>query len=82
MTRQRAASNLERLERTMNATQIQTMAILARKMMLTAAQAVALPATITHAAGKLGFSEDKMVQTCFDNPAVSEYLASICRQVA
>ena len=55
--------------------------ILARKMMLTPAQAVALPETITVAASKMNMTESAIVRACYDNPAVCEYLASICRKV-
>ncbi len=55
---------------------------LARKMMLTPAQAVALPATIDCAASSLGMNRGQMIVQCFGNPAVCEYLASICRKVS
>ncbi len=60
---------------------LNTLATLARKMMLTPAQAVALPETIAVAARKMSMAESAIVRACYDNPAVCEYLASICRKV-
>lgn len=60
---------------------VDSLATLARKMMLTPAQAVALPLTIEVAARKLGWGEARMVAECFDNPRLAEYLASVCRSV-
>ena len=54
---------------------------LAKKMMLTPSQAVALPEVISSAAQKCGMSEAALVASCFDNGQVRDYLASVCRQV-
>lgn len=54
---------------------------LARKMMLTPSQAVALPATVDCAAKSLGMNRQQMILQCVSNNAVCEYLASICRKV-
>lgn len=62
-------------------TRHERLATLARKMMLTANQAVALTETLTVAASKVGMSESQLVDACFDKPEVCEYLASICRKV-
>lgn len=59
-----------------------TLESVARKMMLTPSQAVALPATIDCAASAMGMSRGQMISECFANPAVCEYLASICRKVS
>ena len=55
--------------------------VLARKMMLTPAQAVALPAAIDSAAGKVGFTREAMIAEAFSNPALCEYIASVIRSV-
>lgn len=55
---------------------------LARKMMLTPSQAVALPATIDCAASAMGMNRPQMLMQCVGNPALCEYLASICRKVS
>lgn len=52
---------------------------LARKMMLTAKQAIALPTTITVAAGKVGMAEADMIAAALDNTALAQYLANACR---
>ena len=57
------------------------LSIVARKMMLTAAQAVALPSVITKAASGQSMSEDALIDACMNNAAVCQYLASICRTV-
>jgi len=59
-----------------------TIKVLAKKMMLTAEQAVALPQVITSAAIKSNMSEQQLIHACFDNGAVRDYLASVCRTVA
>ena len=61
---------------------IQTLATIARKMMLTASQAIALPAVIERAAAGQGMAESEMLAHCMNNGGVCEYLASICRKVA
>ena len=61
---------------------IQTIALIARKMMLTASQAVALPTVLERAASGQGMSESAMMQHCINNAGVREYLASVCRKVA
>jgi hypothetical protein len=55
------------------------MVILAKKMMLTPAQAVALPQVITSAARECKMSEQQMIQACYENGQVRDYLASVCR---
>jgi rRNA pseudouridine-1189 N-methylase Emg1 (Nep1/Mra1 family) len=57
------------------------MRILAKKMMLTPTQAVALPEVVTSAARECKMSEQQIIQSCYENGAVREYLASICRKV-
>lgn len=57
------------------------LATLARKMMLTNKQAVALPTTITVAANGQGMTEEEIIGHCFSNPSVCQYIASICRKV-
>ena len=58
-----------------------TIEALARKMMLTAIQAVALPAVLDAAARSLGMTRDAMVSECFANARMAEYLALLCRRV-
>lgn len=60
-------------------TRINQIATLARKMMLTAEQAVALPAVLTKAAESVGMSETDMIARCMADGAVSGYLAQVCR---
>lgn len=55
-------------------------ATLARKMMLTARQAVALPTAITVASSKVGMSEEAFVSECMANAPLASYVASVCRQ--
>lgn len=55
--------------------------VLAKKMMLTPSQAVALPAVVTSAARECKMSEHQIIFRCFDDGAVREYLASVCRKV-
>ena len=55
--------------------------ILAKKMMLTPAQAVALPEVISSSARECKMSEQAIIASCFDNSQVRDYLASVCRQV-
>jgi hypothetical protein len=50
-------------------------------MMLTVAQAVALPAVIERAAVSLEMTEAATIETAMGNSRVCEYLASICRKV-
>jgi hypothetical protein len=57
------------------------MVILAKKMMLTPSQAVALPQVITSAARECKMSEQQIIQSCYENGEVRDYLASICRKV-
>lgn len=52
---------------------------LARKMMLTAKQTIALPTTITVAAGKVGMNEADMIAAALSNSALCQYLANACR---
>lgn len=54
---------------------------LASKMMLTPAQAVALPTAITCAAGKVGMPESSFISECMRISELSEYVASVCRSV-
>lgn len=56
-----------------------TLATLARKMMLTPAQAIALPLVIEKAAGSVGLTETELTERCLQDAAVAGYLASICR---
>ena len=56
--------------------------VLAKKMMLTPSQAVALPAVITSAAKECRMSEHQIIVRCFDDGAVREYLASVCRKAS
>ncbi len=58
-----------------------TLATLAHKMMLTPAQAIALPDTLDVAAKSVKMTRAEMVAICVAKPRVCEYLASICRQV-
>jgi hypothetical protein len=58
-----------------------TLATLARKAMLTPAQAVALPTVVEVAALRLGKTEDWIVAECYHNAPVLSYLASLCRKV-
>ena len=60
---------------------IKNLAVLAKKMMLTPAQAVALPEVITSAARECKMSEHALIASCFDNGSVRDYLASVCRTV-
>jgi hypothetical protein len=57
------------------------MVILAKKMMLTPNQAIALPEVITSAARECKMSEQQIIQSCYENGEVRDYLASICRKV-
>lgn len=57
------------------------LSIVARKMMLTASQAVALPSVISKAASGQGMSEDALIDACMNNAGVCQYLASVCRTV-
>lgn len=59
----------------------ESLAVLARKMMLTFSQAVALPAVIERAALSLEMTEAATIETAMGNSQVCEYLASICRKV-
>jgi hypothetical protein len=58
-----------------------TLETLARKMMLTPTQAVAIAATIDTAAKSQLATRQEMIEICFRIPSVCEYLASICRKV-
>jgi hypothetical protein len=58
-----------------------TLETLARKMMLTAAQAIALPQVVTSAAKGQGISEKDLIAACLANDSVMQYLAGICRKV-
>jgi hypothetical protein len=72
------ASKNETLTGTAKMTTLET---LARKMMLTAAQAIALPQVVTSAAKGQGMSEQDLIAACFANDSVMQYLAGICRKV-
>jgi hypothetical protein len=52
---------------------------LARKMMLTPVQAIALPMVITTAAKSVSLTDHEMIGACVSQPRVCEYLASVCR---
>lgn len=58
------------------------LAILASKMMLTPDQAVALPAVVERAASDMGMTSRAMMDQCFRNAELREYLATVCRKVA
>ena len=60
----------------------ETLKTLAHKMMLTVAQTIALPATITAAANGQGMTEADLVSVLMDNGPAREYIANICRRVA
>lgn len=62
-------------------TQVNRLAVLARKMMLNTMQAVALPAVVTRAAVHAGITEDEFVTKCFDLPELAQYVAGVCRRV-
>jgi hypothetical protein len=55
--------------------------MLARKMMLTPSQAVALPQVITQAAAGQQMTEQALVDILMSNSAAAGYVASICRSV-
>lgn len=57
-----------------------TLATLACKMMLTPAQAVALPLVIEKAAGSVGLTETELAERCLRDTVVAGYLASVCRK--
>lgn len=61
---------------------IDRLATLARKMMLTPAQAVVLPAVIDRTAEVGGITTADMIERCFAQSELCHYLASICRKVA
>ena len=54
---------------------------LAASMKLEPAHAVALPAVVANAAGKVGMTEAALIAECFANEALRGYLAGICRDV-
>ena len=58
-----------------------TLETLARKMMLTPKQAVAIAATVDCAAESMKMTRQQMIDKCFQIPELTEYLASICRKV-
>lgn len=58
-----------------------TLEVLSHKMMLTPIQAIALPATLDHAANVVGMNREQMIAQCEKNSALCEYLANVCRQV-
>lgn len=60
---------------------IEKLTTLASKMMLTPAQATALPTVIEVSARKVEISEAKLIEHAFAKPALASYLAGICRQV-
>lgn len=60
-------------------TREQNLVNLARKMMLTIAQSVALPTTITVASQKVGMTEAQMIDAAMGNSALCQYLANACR---
>lgn len=62
-------------------TREQKLTNLANILMLTAKQAIALPATVSTAAAKVGKTEEWMIDECFANRPLANYLAQICRQV-
>lgn len=59
----------------------ETLAVIASMMMLTPTQAVALPATVTNAAGKVNMTEDEFIAQMKRNGALRDYIASVCRKV-
>lgn len=52
---------------------------LARKMMLTPTQAIALPTAITVMATRLEMAEDAAIDTLMSNMAAAQYIAGLCR---
>ena len=54
---------------------------LARKMMLTPTQAIAIAGVVDHAAQSMGWTRKQMVAECFRNAEACEYLGSVCRRV-
>ncbi len=59
-----------------------TLETLARKMMLTPTQAVAIAAVIDTAAESSQMTREQMVAKCFNIPELCEYLASVCRKIS
>jgi len=53
---------------------------LARLMLLSPAQAVALPVTLDRAAALVGLTRDQMVAQAARKPALLAYLADVCRK--
>jgi len=54
---------------------------LARKMMLTPTQAIAIAGVVDHAAKSMGWTRKNMVTECYRNDELCEYLGSLCRRV-
>jgi len=57
------------------------LATLARKMMLTPHQAIAIAGVVDRAADSVGWNRAKMIETAMRNGELRSYLASVCRKV-
>jgi hypothetical protein len=55
-----------------------SLTFLAEKLGLDHIAAVALPATISNAAGKAGMTDAEVIRACWDFAELGEYIASAC----